>query len=372
MKTLKKSLIILSLSIIFSSLPFFGLKAGEEKNQEADLILLSSPGCPHCTSAKNFIKKEHPNIALKEYNLGQNTELANNLYDEYSVPSSQRGLVPTIFIDDVFFVGFNNSIAKNISNHIAGLESEKDNGKINLGLIGEVDIYSFSLPVLTAVLGIVDGFNVCSLGALVIILGLVLVLKSRRKIILLGGTFILVTVLSYSLLIFLWHQFFSFISPYIRSMELLIGILAVIAGIYLLREFVKSFRQGATCGSGGIIAKLTPKIEKMFSQKKNVAILLGVIVLFAVAVTIIEFPCSAFLPVLFTSILVEAGIPLSQSLFYIGIYLFLYMLAEIIIFLIAVFTMRIKIISPKFMNLFSLIAAIIFLFLGSYYLFRFF
>jgi hypothetical protein len=235
-----------------------------------------------------------------------------------------------------------------------------------------VNIHNFSLPVLAAVLGIVDGFNVCSLGSLVIILGLVLILKSRRKIILLGGTFILITVISYGLLIFLWHQFFSFISPYIRSIELLIGILAIIAGIYLLREFVKSFRQGATCNSGGLIAKITPKIEKIFSQKKNIAILVGVIALFAIAVTIIEFPCSAFLPVLFTSILVEADISFSQSVLYIGIYLLLYMLDEIIIFLIAALTMRIKIISPKFINIFSLIAAIIFFFLGTYYLFKIF
>jgi len=46
----------------------------------------------------------------------------------------------------------------------------------------------------------------------------------------------------YGLLIFLWHQLFTFIAPYIKSMEILIGILALAGGIYLLREFYKAYK----------------------------------------------------------------------------------------------------------------------------------
>ena len=223
---------------------------------------------------------------------------------------------------------------------------------------------------LAIVLGIVDGFNVCSLGALVIILGLVMVLKSRKRILLLGGLFLLITGLVYGLLIFMWHQLFSILSPYIKSMEILIGILSLIGAIYLAREYFKSRKAGATCSSDGIISKLSPKVEKIFSQKKNLIILSGVVILFAAIITIIEFPCSALLPLIFAGVLVEAQLSLPLTIVYLSIFLLFYLLDEIIIFLIAFFTMRIKIISPKFINLFTLIASLIFFFLGSFYLIR--
>ncbi|MCD5396935.1 MAG: hypothetical protein LRZ98_02300 [Candidatus Pacebacteria bacterium] len=68
---------------------------------------------------------------------------------------------------------------------------------------------------------------------------------------------------------------------------------------------------------------------------------MGGVCLFAVIVTIVEFPCTAIFPVIFTGILVEANIPLSASIFYILLYLLFYMLDELAIFLIAVYTKKI-------------------------------
>ncbi|MDD3710981.1 MAG: glutaredoxin [Patescibacteria group bacterium] len=344
-------------------------------NKPIEIMFFGSPTCPHCLAEKQFLqelKNEYPEITINEYDFSQNIEKINLLYQEYQVPKNKQGLVPAIFINDNFFVGFNDIIAKDIENIVIGGEKNKSSEIMKLPFIGEVDIYKYSIPTLAVVLGIVDGFNVCSLGALIIILGLVMVLRSRKRILILGGAFLLVTGATYGLLIFMWHQFFSVISPYIKSMELLIGILSIIGGIYLLKEFIKSLKQGATCSSSGIIAKLSPKVEKIFSSKKSIIVLLGVVILFAAAITIIEFPCSAFLPVLFASILVEAEISLPKTISYMAIFILFYMLDELIIFLIAFFTMRIKIVSPKFINFFNLLAALIFLFLGIFYILRIF
>jgi thiol-disulfide isomerase/thioredoxin len=373
--TLRKVFFVFFLALLIST-PFKNSQAQEIKNDNSTKIMFfGSPTCPHCSVEKQFLKElreDYPNLIIEEYDFSQNINLINSLYQEYHVPQNQQGLVPATFIKDDFFIGFNETIEKNIINKITGIENGKNEKNIKIPFFGEVDIYKLSLPTLAIVLGIVDGFNVCSLGALVIILGLVMVLGSRKKILFLGGAFLLVTGITYGLLIFMWHQFFSIIAPYIKSMELLIGILSIIGGIYLIKEYIKSRKQGAACNSGGIIAKLSPKIEKIFANKKNIAILVGVVILFAAAVTIIEFPCSAFLPVLFASILVEANLSMPSTISYMTLFILLYMLDEVIIFLIAFFTMRIKIVSPKFINIFNLIAALIFLFLGSFYLYRVF
>lgn len=365
------------LIIMFFLLSFSNVSQAQEIkiDNSTKIIFFGSPTCPHCLAEKQFLKelkKDYPNLIIEEYNFSENINLINSLYQEYGVSKNQQGLVPATFIGEDFFIGFNESIENNITNKIAGTENNKNEKNIKLPFIGEIDIYKFSLPTLAIVLGIVDGFNVCSLGALIIILGLVMVLGSRKRILFLGSAFLLVTGITYGLLIFMWHQFFSIIAPYIKSMELLIGILSIAGGVYLIREYIKSRKQGAACNSGGIIAKLSPKVEKIFANKKNIAILVGVVILFAAAVTIIEFPCSAFLPVLFASILVEANLSMSSTISYMSLFILFYMLDEVIIFLIAFFTMRIKIVSPKFINIFNLIAALIFLFLGSFYLYRIF
>lgn len=366
----------LALFFIFSP----NLTSAESINNY-ELYILSTPTCPHCNNAKAFLaefqREQNLDLVINDYNITRDTDKAKQLYEEYNLPQHYQGLVPVIFISDRYFIGFGEQVEKDLAQFIMSLndpllieddKNKSDGNLVKLPFLGEVDLKSYSLPVLAITLGIVDGFNICSLGALVLILGLVIALRSRKRIFILGGVFLLATALVYGLLIFLWHQFFSFIAPYIRSLELMIGLLAIAGSLYLLREFYKSYKRGPICSSNNMLSRLSPKIESIFKNKTNWFLLLGTVILFAGFVTIIEFPCSAFLPVIFTSILVEAGISQSASLSYIALYMLFYLLDELIIFLIAVFSMRIKIVSPRFIIFFNLLAALIFLFLGIFYL----
>ncbi len=366
MKYIKKLILI---SVFILLLPF-NLSANDSTN-ETEVIILSSPTCPHCANAKNYLEEfkeeNNLNLLISEYYIANSLDIAETLYEKYDLPNNYRGVVPLIFIDDNYYVGFSDSVKNEISAYILDQEYEGV-GLTSLPFLGEVDLLNYSLPALAIILGIVDGFNVCSLGALVVILGLVMILKSRKRIFLLGGAFLLTTALVYGLLIFLWHQFFTLISPYIRSMELLIGFLALGGGLYLFWEFYKACKRGPVCSSNNIISRLRPKIEKIFKHKTNWFLLFGAVALFAAVVTIIEFPCSAVLPVIFTSILVESAVSQSLVFLYIGLYMLMYLLNELIIFTIAVITLNIKIVSPRFIIFFNLLAALIFLFLGVYYL----
>ncbi len=345
------------------------------KNLEP-VYLFTSPTCPHCASAKSFFesfqKEKGLRLEIHDFNMSQSTDKVKEYYEKYSVPKSEQGFVPAIFIGDKYFIGFSEEIGEEISAYLLGQEQKKEEGNDNLAkipILGEVDLSKFSLPVLAIVLGITDGFNVCSLGALLIILGLVMALGSRKRIILFGSAYILTTALVYGFLMFLWQQLFSLIAPYVKSFEMLVGLLSLAGGAYLLREFYKAYKSGPICSTNNLLSRLSPKIERIFENKKNWLILLGSVIAFSVVITVVEFPCSAILPVLFTSIMVDSGISLGTSVFYMCIYLFFYMLDEIIIFLIAALTLKIKIASPKFITFFNLLAAIIFIVVGIYYFF---
>jgi len=289
-------------------------------------------------------------------------------------------------------LGFNEKIEKNIENCILGLiegnsqepcePGEKPEQEtltqidleeeVDLPIVGEISLEKYSLPVLAVLLGALDGFNVCSLGALVLILGLVLAIKSRKKTLLFGGLFILTTTIVYGILIFIWYQIFSFLIPYIRIMEILIGLLAVAGGIYFFKEFLKFRKRGPVCeisAGKGIMSKFSSKFQQSIKESGNIILILGSVLLFAGIITIVEFPCSAAVPVIFAGVLAQSGLSTIQYLLYIAIFLVFYMLDEIIVFLVAFFTMKIWFASSKVITWITLLEAIILLALGFYYLF---
>lgn len=348
-------------------------------NEVVEIKIFTSQSCPHCSSAKTFLKNfeseikelNWKSIKTTELDFSKNLKTVKKLYEEYWVSTSQQWLVPAIFLWEKYFIWFNEQIEKEIKEYILEQETTIGNDNkhlITLPIVWEVDIFSFSLPLLAVVLWIVDWFNVCSLWALLVILWLVIVLKSRKKIILMWGTFLLTSAIMYWILILLRHQLFSFIAPYIKSMELLIWILAISGWIYLLREFYKAYKSWPICSSNNLMSRLVPKIKKIFQEKTNRIILFWAIMLFAIIVTVIEFPCSAFLPVLFTSILADSGVSFGVALLYIWLYMFMYLLDEMIIFAIAIITLKIKIVSPKFITFFNLLAAFIFIWLWLYFI----
>ena len=366
---------------------FFLFSASNVLAQEAKIDFFFSPTCPHCIKEQGFLdelEEKYPDIVVNRYSVTEkdNVNLLKEYYEKYDVSPTYYGMVPITFTDSQYFVGFNDKIAEDIEGCVlkckegetsSGEFSVVDlDGNIDVPLIGSINIKKFSLPVLAIILGALDGFNVCSLGALVLILGLVLAIKSRKKTLLFGGIFILTTAIVYGLLIVIWYQIFSFFTSYMRLMQILIGLLGIGGGIYFFKEFLKFRKYGPTCevaSSNGIVARFTSKFRDSLKNSTNTLLLLGGVFLFAGIITIIEFPCSAVIPVAFAGVLAQSGLSTFQYLLYIAIFLLFYMLDEIIVFLIAFFTMKLWLASSKITTWITLLEAIILFVLGIYYLF---
>lgn len=343
--------------------------------------------CPHCAAEEKFldtIEEKYPEVKINRY-LSTDSEARKILVDLIKKHNAEMymGLVPLTFVGEDFIIGFDNeqSIGKRIEDSIQRqlfsknpIEEKEKEEKISLPIVGKIDLTKYSLPVQAVVLGFFDGFNVCSLGALILILGLVLVLRSRTKILLFGGIFILTTVVIYGLLIVIWYQIFYFLAPVLKIMNIFVGVLGVLGGIYFLKQFIKYKKYGPTCDMDigtGVVGKFSKKLQNSFKESGGIWAILISILVFAAVITIVEFPCSAVIPVFFASALAQAQLPVLTYLLYIAIFVFFYMLDEIIIFLIAVFTMTIKIASSKAMIWITLIEAIVLFGLGFYYLFGF-
>ena len=240
-----------------------------------------------------------------------------------------------------------------------------------LPIVGEMDLEDWPLILLAVVVGSVDGFNVCSIGALLVILSLVMVLNSRRLMLLMGGLFILTTVAVYGALMFLWYWLFTYLAPLQSILEFIIVALALGGGIFFLRQFFRFRRYGVTCDSAGnvIISSATSKIQRVFEEGRGVLLLAGAVLVFAGLVVLIEFPCSAAVPVVFVGVLAQAGLSIPALIFHVGLYLFFYMLIEVIVFTVAVVTKKLWLASPGVVTWMNLVGAITLFLLALYFMF---
>lgn len=382
---------IFTLALFWASFSFLPLSLSEtqavggQTQKRIEIKFFYSPTCLHCARAQEFLddlEKRYPEVKMIRFNIFQkeSIELLKELYEEYKVPKQEWGLAPVIFTEENYFVGFDEAIAKEIEicteNCIAGQEGkEKPKDKISLPFIGEIDIAKYSLPALAVILGFFDGFNVCSLGALVLILGLVLAAKSRKKILVFGGIFIATTAIIYGLLIMAWYRLFAFFAPYLTFMKILIGVLGVGGGIYFLEEFLRFKRQGAVCegqkGKKGLVSRFSLKMKEILDKGGSVFAVMLAVLLFAAAITVIEFPCSAAVPVFFAGLLAQAKLPAFFYLLYIAVFVLFYMLDELVVFLFTFFTLSLKLASNRFVVWVTLIESIVLFLLGFYYLFGF-
>lgn len=360
----------------------FGIFSSVSAESVVKIDFFYSPTCPHCAKEKKFLDEledKYPDIAINRYSVSEpdNFDLLKDLYNQYNVARKDQGLVPITFTSSRYFVGFNDEIAQGIEECIIECQMNNDSqgstsiismeGDIDLPLIGKINVRKYSLPFLAVVLGVLDGFNVCSLGALVLILGLVLAFRSRKKTLLFGGLFILTTAVIYGFLIVIWYQIFSFLVPYMKIMEILIGLLGLGGGVYFFSQFLKFRKYGPTCEiTPG--KKIMSKFSARFQQSSEIIVLLASVLVFAAVITIIEFPCSAIVPVAFAGVLAQSGLSTLSYLSYIALFVFFYMLDEIIVFLIAFFTMKIWLSSSRVVTWITLLEAIILLVLGLYYL----
>ncbi len=363
--------------VVFSFFFFLQDVASSEvdEKEEITVYFFEDRMCPVCRDQKKFmeeIKEDYPQMRLEIYPISDFEKL-EEIARKHGVEDPEI-MAPTTFIGENYFQFsyFTENHKQKIIDALEGKIVEQDCCIVNIPLLNlEVDIRDWSLPLTTAVLGSLDGFNVCSIGALILILSIVLAFKSRKKIFFFGGLFIVTAVTIYGVLVFMWGQLFRALVGHLGILSVIVGLAALGGGVYFFKEFWRFHKHGPTCESSNseIAKKATKKLQETFTDtKKGVLAMAGSVMLFAVIITVIELPCSVGIPIAFTGILTQAELPLSSFVFYIALYLFFYMLIEIIIFAGAVFTKEIWFANSKAITWVTLVGSLVLFYLGFYYL----
>ena len=236
--------------------------------------------------------------------------------------------------------------------------------KYEVPVLGKIRAKEVSLPLLAVVLGLVDGFNPCAMWILVFLISMLFGMKDRKKMWILGGTFILTSGVVYMLFMVSWLNLAVFLSS-VKLIRLLIAVFSIIFGMYNIYRYVDSLgkEDGCDVTDKEDRKKIMKKIRKITGNQKFILSILGIMAL-AVSVNILELLCSLGLPVVFTNVLAINHLNAFEYGIYIFIYILFFLIDDILVFVIAMISMKIKGISNKYTKYSHLIGGIIMLILG--------
>ena len=400
MKKIKKLLFIFLIALVL--IP--NVKA---KENQVDLYLFYSKTCPHCKKEKEYLKtveKKYSNVKIHKYEISDKKNSDLFLLVDESLEDDNE-YIPYTIIGTNSLVGYNDYTKDKIEEYIelcskyecydlvgnvikqnkslkeevekanTSLKEQQKNepteeSKMNVPLLGKIDVKRVSLPLISISIGLVDGFNPCAMWVLIFLISMLIGMKNRKRMWIIGLTFLIVSGLIYLLFMLAWLGIFQNLKN-VRIVQILISLVAIIGALVNFNSFNKERKKDDGCQ---VVNKekrtnIINKIKKFTTEKSIILAILGSISL-AISVNIVELACTAGLPALFTQILVLNDLSRPLYMFYMLLYIIAYMLDDIIVFTIAMVTLKLTGITNKYNKYSHLIGGIIMLVIGILMLFK--
>lgn len=357
---------------------FFGALAptlSVDAQQIPSLDFFYGEECPHCHDEMEWfpaLKKLYPDLIINKFEVWHNTEnliLAKNTLKELGTKFSG---VPTNVIAGAVVVGFDPEKMLEIFEAKYGppqkdKEAEAATKKVIAKESGWKKFLNLSWPLMSFVLGILDGFNPCAMWSLLVLIGFLLSLDDKRKRWLIGIVFLASSGILYFGALLTYLLGFSEISEIITGELMLwvfrvVGLLAVITGLLALKSGAKKEVE-CDIRDGKSKKKFTDRLADILAREKTHLVLIGVIGL-AFSVNAIELLCSFAIPTAFTATLVSSGISFWKQIIAISIYDLAYMLDDVVVFLVAMWTLNLNVFSTRAVQVSHFVGGGILLLLG--------
>ena len=362
------------------------------------VYLFHQESCPHCKKEIQYLeelKNEYSNLDVVTYEVSQNVmnyNFMNRVIDKTGIVTN--GQVPFTIIGTDYYIGFEDHVKKSIKDSIYKFLNDKNsidviakvkngedvsNIKYNVDpkstkvipILGEIDAKKVSLPLVAIVIGVVDGFNPCAMWVLLFLIGMLFHMKDKKKMWILGITFLLTSAVMYLLIMAAWLKVaLSFMT--VVWLRIFIAIVALVAGLVNLNSYIKEKKRkddGCEIVDEKKRKKMFTKIKKITSEKKFILAIFGIIAL-AISVNLVELACSAGLPLIFTQILALNDLSTFEYVIYMLIYILFFLIDDIVVFVIAMLTLNIKGISSKYGKYSHLIGGIIMILIGILMIFK--
>lgn len=226
---------------------------------------------------------------------------------------------------------------------------------------GELSLSGLPIPIITIIIGIIDGFNPCAMWILLFLISILMEEEKIWKRWLLGGIFLAVSGIAYFAFLAAWLNINLLIGVNIWA-KILVAVVAFAVGIFSLKSFQQE-QSGCKVGDQVEKREMFNKIQNIIKNNNIWLASLGIAIL-ALSVNIFELVCSAALPAVYTNLLASQDITGIVRYMYLGLYALFFMLDDLLIFGIAMFTLQTTGISKKYNNWIKIISGIVMIILA--------
>jgi len=417
LSTLRSIFLLIVLAFVFMS-SFSLTSASEISDRESfhkseAIQMFVRENCAHCIAEKKFFSEYQENDSNQKIDIRlvyinanpENLALFQKFSDKYEIFGS-----PITLAGDRIFQGYNNDDTGNaiveaylsskkqftFESAIENAENEKGEifiagsapvctdetidtevcslpkNTVKIPFLGDVSVSSASTQtkyLSSFFLGFLDGFNPCAMWVLTIFLITLMQVGDRVKMLFVAGTFIFAEAIMYGLILVLWWKFFNVFSVQYESIiNIIVAVVAILAGLFFVYEGL--FSDG-TCSVTNLKQQrsISQKISQIAHSPLSWISFFGILML-AFSVNIIEFACSAGYPQIFSKFLLpsfdgdfinQAGLVLT--------YLGAYMLDDLIVFGIALYSIEKIGITHTYSRIFNMVGGLLMLSLGAIMIF---
>ncbi len=402
---------------------FTGSVQVEDSPTPANPVVINffySLSCPHCAEEASFIQslaEDNERVELRAFEISQNQANAFLLGKIGQKLGTPVGGVPFTVIGSETFIGYQDDqttgqeiqqvVEGCLANFTQGCEDQvepllsnepapavtpvaepsktdqpastaqpidpidqehKLNQELKLPFVGQVRIKDLSLPLLTFLVALLDGFNPCAMWVLVFLISLLLGMKNRRRMWLLGSAFILTSGVVYFLFLSAWLNLFLFLG-FVFWVRVIVALVALGAGIYCLYDFMTNKNAACKVTQPKKRKRVFDRLKALVKKENLWAALIGIILL-AVAVNMVELVCSAGLPAVFTQVLSLSNLTRWQYYAYLIFYVLIFMLDDLMVFVAAMVTLKLTGLESRYARYSRLVGGILMLIIGLLLIFK--
>lgn len=322
---------------------------GPDGTTQIVLYYFYSDTCPHCIEAKPFVAELGARdwIDLRAFEITKNRDNGLLYRDTAAAIGEQARSVPAFIFCGSMHTGFDNAestgavLLARLENcradpdrHLAMMQQAGpvpgEVMGVEVPLLGFVDPSDWGLPILTIVIAGLDAFNPCAFFVLLFLLSLMVHARSRARMMIVGGTFVLISGLIYFVFMAAWLNVFLLIGE-LRLVTLLAGLIAVALAAINIKDYFW-FQSG-----GPSLSIPESKKPGMYQRMRNLVgaktlppMIAGTVVL-AIAVNSYELLCTAGLPMVYTRILTLREADTFVYYMYLVLYNIIYVIPLLII-----------------------------------------
>lgn len=376
------------------------IQSAASLNQVADIEAFVRENCPHCAAAEQFLEtlqREQPKLRIVIHNLTREPSALEQL----NVIAQQQHIglirVPAIQVAGQLIIGYSDAtttgqwIRSLLAQTITPLNApqtdagsceiqnvlscempsksppEKSVESFELSFLGhKITLAEMGLPLFTLAMGLLDGFNPCSMWVLLLMISLLAPMNNRPRMVAIAGTFVAIEGIVYFMFMTAWLNLFLWMGLS-RTSKIIIALIALLAGAINLKDFW-FLGYGASlsipnAAKPGIYAR----IRRILNAENLTGAMIGVVIL-AILVQAVEFMCTSGFPALYTRILTLQHLDNVDYYGYLLLYNVAYMFDDFVILGIGVMTLSQRRLQEKEGRLLKLISGLVMMGLGVYLL----